>query len=113
MRKLTNGEFESVISIYGLAEIGGFISRNSNPKNAHEFILELLKLPNLYISYVMSFDDFMNSVLSVAIARGLSGSDAIHFISALSSLEVEEIITLDYDFDRVADAIKITNPLKR
>lgn len=38
MDDLVDGKFESVISIFGLAEIGGFISRNSNSELAIDYI---------------------------------------------------------------------------
>ncbi|MDI6884781.1 MAG: hypothetical protein QMD22_00235 [archaeon] len=40
----------------------------------------------------------MNSVLAVSVSTGLPGSDAIHFVSAISLPEVNEIVTLDGHF---------------
>ncbi len=113
IEKLNKGEFTGVISIFGLSEIGGFISRNSNPEKAQEFVIELLKLPNLHISYAINFTEFMNSVLMVSIAKGLSGADSIHFIHAISSIEVDEFITLDNDFNKVSTHIKVINLRKQ
>jgi predicted nucleic acid-binding protein len=48
------------------------------------------------------------SVLAVAVSTGLPGADAIHFVSAISLPEVNEIITLDRHFKRVKDQIKVT-----
>jgi len=109
MDNLVEGEFECLISIFGLAEIGGFISRNSNPELAKKFTQELLDLPNLHIAYVSGFENFMNSVLLVSVLKGLSGADAIHLVSALSSVEVDEFVTVDHDFNRVSDMIRVTN----
>lgn len=40
---------EGIISIFGLAEIGGFISRNSSPEYGMQFIDDLSQLPNLQV----------------------------------------------------------------
>jgi predicted nucleic acid-binding protein len=110
MEKVKSGKLEAVISIFGLSEIGGFISRNSSPKDALDFLQELIKLPNLYVWYALDFKEFMNSCVAISISKGLSGADSIHFVSAISIPEVKRLITLDKDFKRVKDMIEVVKP---
>jgi predicted nucleic acid-binding protein len=49
MKNIKSGKSKALISIFGLAEIGGFISRNSSSEDAVKFIEELIKLPNFYV----------------------------------------------------------------
>jgi predicted nucleic acid-binding protein len=110
MEKVKSGKLEAVISIFGLAEIGGFISRNSSPKDALDFLQELIKIPNLYVWYALDFEDFMNSCVAISISKGLPGADSIHFVSAISIPEVKRLITLDKDFKKVKDMIEVVKP---
>jgi predicted nucleic acid-binding protein len=41
--------------------------------------------------------------MAVSISTGLPGSDAIHYVSAISIPEVDEIVTLDGHFKKVKD----------
>jgi predicted nucleic acid-binding protein len=110
MKNIKSRKSEAVISIFGLAEIGGFISRNSSSEDAIKFIEELIKLPNFYVWYALDFEEFMNSCVAISISRGLSGADSIHFVSAISVLEVERFVTFDEDFKKVKDMIKVVKP---
>jgi len=110
MKKIKSGKLDAVISIFGLAEIGGFISRNSSPKDALDFLQELIKLPNLYVWYALDFEEFMNSCVAISISKGLSGADSIHFVSAISIPEVKRLVTLDKDFKKVKDMMKVVKP---
>ena len=98
----------TAISVFGLAEIGGFITRNISEKVGLKHVTTLQRMENLQIYYAEDFETFMNSVLAVSVSTGLPGSDAIHFVSAISLPEVNEIITLDHHFKRVEDQIKVT-----
>lgn len=109
MDGLSRGEFSGVISVFGLAEIAGFICRNSNFENAQRFLLELLRFPHLSVVYADDFGDFMNSVVLSSLARGLSGADSMHFTSTLSVTNRDEFVTLDDDFKRVSDNINVRN----
>jgi predicted nucleic acid-binding protein len=55
----------------------------------------------------------MESFLAISVSTGLPGADAIHFVSAISLPEVDEIVTLDRHFKRVEDQIKVTILRKR
>ena len=46
---------EGIISIFGVAEIGGFLSRNSSPENSVEFVEELSQLSNFHVWYSSDF----------------------------------------------------------
>jgi len=98
----------AAISIFGLAEIGGFFTRNINQRVGLKHVIALQRMKNLKIYYADDFDSFMNSVLAVSVSTGLPGADAIHLVSAISLPEVDEIITLDHHFKRVSDQIKVT-----
>ncbi|MFO7992355.1 MAG: type II toxin-antitoxin system VapC family toxin [Thermoplasmata archaeon] len=106
MEDIEKGE-EGIISIFGIAEIGGFLTRNSSPEDSEEFVTQLSRFPNLYIWYTSDFKGFMNTVAELSITKGLSGADAIHAVSALSISEVEKIITLDRDFRKISDSIDV------
>ncbi len=106
MEEIRDGK-EGIISVLGLSGIGGFITRNSTSKDSEKFIEELSKLPNLYIWYSSDFKDFMNTVTELSIITGLSGADAIHAVSALSISEVDKIVTLDSDFNKISDTIEV------
>ena len=108
--ELKLGKRKGIISIFGICEIAGFISRNSSPEDSLKFIKELIKLPNFYIWYALDFKEFMNSCTSLAISRGLSGADSIHAISSLSILEVKRFITLDSHFRKISDLIEVVKP---
>ena len=97
----------TVISVFGLAEIGGFFARNVSEKVGLKHVTALQRLENLQILYADDFETFMDSVLAVSVSTGLPGADAIHFVSAISLPEVDEIITLDGHFKRVKDKIKV------
>lgn len=98
---------EGVISIFGVAEIGGFLSRNSSPEKSVEFVEELSQLSNFHVWYSSNFRSFFNTVTEIAVIKGLSGADAIHAVSALSVSEVDQIVTLDSDFKKVSDMIDV------
>ena len=98
----------AAISIFGLAEIGGFFTRNINQRVGLKHVTALQRMENLKIYYADDFDSFMNSVLAVSVSTGLPGADAIHLVSAISLPEVDEIITLDHHFKRVSEQIKVT-----
>jgi predicted nucleic acid-binding protein len=98
----------AAISIFGLAEIGGFFTRNISEKVGLKHVTTLQRMENLQMYYAEDFETFMNSVLAVSVSTGLPGADAIHFVSAISLPEVDEIITLDRHFKRVKDQIKVT-----
>jgi len=98
----------AAISIFGLAEIGGFFTRNINQRVGLKHVIALQRMKNLKIYYADDFDSFMNSVLAVSVSTSLPGADAIHLVSAISLPEVDEIITLDHHFKRVSDQIKVT-----
>ncbi len=102
------GKLPIAISIFGLAEIGGFITRHINEKAGLKHVTALQGIQNLQIYYAEDFDTFMNSVLAVSVSTGLPGADAIHFLSAISLPDVDEVITIDHHFKRVRDKIKIT-----
>lgn len=106
MEDIDKGE-EGIISIFGIAEIGGFLTRNSSAENSEEFISELSRFPHLYIWYTSDFKGFMNTVTELSITKGLSGADAIHAVSALSISEVDKIITLARDFRKISDSIDV------
>lgn len=96
------------ISVFGLAEIGGFFARKISEKVGLKHVTTLQRIENLQIHYAEDFETFADSVLAVSISTGLSGADAIHFVSAISLPEVNEIITLDRHFKRVKEQIKVT-----
>ena len=98
----------TAISIFGLAEIGGFFTRNIGEKLGLKHVTTLQRMENLQIYYAEDFETFMDSVLAVSVSTGLPGSDAIHFVSAISLPDVDEIITLDGHFKRVKDQIRVT-----
>ena len=98
----------TVISVFGLAEIGGFFTRNVSEKVGLKHVTALQRIENLHIHYAEDFETFMDSVLAVSVSTGLPGADAIHFVSAISLPEVDEIVTLDRHFKRVKDQIKVT-----
>jgi len=106
MEEIQNG-VEGIISIFGIAEIGGFLTRNSSTEESEEFIMELSKFPNFYIWYSSNFKDFMNTVTELSIMTGLSGADSIHAVSALSISDVDKIITLDSDFNKISESIDV------
>ena len=91
-----------------MAEIGGFFTRNISEKVGLKHVTTLQRIENLQIHYAEDFYTFMDSVLAVSVSTGLPGADAIHFVSAISLPEVNEIITLDGHFKRVKDRIKVT-----
>ncbi len=97
----------AAISVFGLAEIGGFFTRNIDEKMGLKHVMVLQKMENLQIHYADDFDTFMNSVLAVSISTGLPGADAIHYVSAISLPDVDEIVTLDRHFKKVKDQIKV------
>ncbi len=105
---IISGNLPAVISIFGLAEIGGFFARNISQKVASKHVTALQRAGNLQIYYADNFDSFMNSVLAVSVSTGLPGADSIHFVSAISLPEVDEIITLDHHFKRVSNQIRVT-----
>jgi predicted nucleic acid-binding protein len=98
----------TVISVFGLAEIGGFFTRNVSEKVGLRHVTTLQRIENLHIHYADDFETFMDSVLAVSVSTGLPGADAIHFVSAISLPEVDEIMTLDRHFKRVKDQVKVT-----
>lgn len=98
----------AAISVFGLAEIGGFFTRNINEKVGLKHVITLQRMENLQIHYADDFETFMDSVLAVSVSTGLPGADAVHFVSAISLPEVIEIITLDRHFRKVRDQIKVT-----
>jgi predicted nucleic acid-binding protein len=67
----------------------------------------LQKMERLHIHYADDFDTFMNSVLAVSISTGLPGADAIHYVSAISIPDVDEIVTLDRHFKKVKDQVEV------
>lgn len=97
----------AAISVFGLAEIGGFFTRNIDEKMGLKHVMVLQKMENLQIHYADDFDTFMNSVLAVSISTGLPGADSIHYVSAISLPDVDEIVTLDRHFKKVKDQIKV------
>lgn len=100
-------------SVFGLAEIGGFFTRNISEKVGLKHVTTLQRIENLQIHYAEDFYTFMESVLAISVSTGLPGADAIHFVSAISLPEVDEIVTLDRHFKRVEDQIKVTILRKR
>jgi len=94
--------------VFGLAEIGGFFTRNISEKVGLKHVTTLQRIENLQIHYSEDFYTFMDSVLAILVSTGLPGADAIHFVSAISLLEVDEIVTLDRHFRRMEDQIKVT-----
>lgn len=100
--------FPAATSVFGLAEIGGFFTRNISEEVGLKHVTTLQWIENLQIHYAEDFYTFMDSVLAVSVSTGLSGADAIHYISAISLPEVNEIVTLDRHFRRVKDQIKVT-----
>lgn len=97
----------AAISVFGLAEIGGFFTRNIDEKIGLKHVMVLQKMEHLQIHYADDFDTFMNSVLAVSISTGLPGADAIHYVSAISIPDVDEIVTLDRHFKKVKDQIEV------
>ncbi len=97
----------AAISVFGLAEIGGFFTRNIDENIGLKHVMVLQKMEHLKIHYADDFETFMNSVLAVSISTGLPGSDAIHYVSAISIPDVDEIITLDGHFKKVKDQITV------
>lgn len=95
-------------SIFALAEVLSFVTRNSSVEYARQIFSELAEIPNLRIAYFEGTREFQDSILTTSLTTGLSGSDALHYIQALSTPEVDEIVTLDHDFKRVSDKIKVT-----
>lgn len=108
MDTMIRDRLPTVISIFGLAEIGGFFTRNISEKVGLKHVTTLQRIENLQIHYAEDYYTFMDSVLAVSVSTGLPGADAIHFVSAISLPEVNEIITLDGHFKRVKDRIKVT-----
>ena len=98
---------DGIISVFGLAEIGGFLSRNSSPEESKQFIDDLSRLPKLNVWYSSDFKNFMNTVTELSVIKGLSGADSIHAVSALSVSEVDRIVTLDSDFTKISDMIDV------
>ncbi len=95
------------ISVFGLAEIGGFYTRNIDEKIGLKHVVAIQKMEHLQIYYAEGFDIFMDSVLAVSVSTGLPAADSIHFISAMSIPDVDEIVTLDRHFKRVMNQIKV------
>lgn len=77
MEEVKSGKIKVITSIFSLAEIGGFISRNSTVEDALKYVKELVKIPNLYLW------------------------------STFSSSEVKRVVSLDKDFKKVKDLIEI------
>lgn len=98
----------TAISIFGLAEMGGFFSRNISEKVGLIHVTASQWIENLQIHYADDFYTFMDSVLAVSVSTGLRGADAILFVAAISLPEVSEIVTLDGHFKRVKDQIEVT-----
>lgn len=71
-------------------------------------VTTLQRIENVQIHYAEDFDTFMDSVLAVSVSTGLPGVDAIHFVSAISLPEVNEIITLDGHYKKVKEMIRVT-----
>jgi len=107
MGKVKSGEIKAITSLFSLAEIGGFISRNSTVENAVEYVNELVKIPNLYVWSTTDFGEFMSVVVGVSLRFGMSGADSIHVVGAFSSPEVKRIATLDRDFRKVESLIEV------
>lgn len=95
-------------SVFGLAEIDGFFTRNISEKVGLKHVTALQRIENLQIHYAEDFYTFMESVLAVSVSTGLPGADAIHYVSAISLPEVNEIVTLDRHFRRIEDQIGVT-----
>ena len=108
MDTMIHDRLPTAISVFGLAEIGGFFTRNTNEKMGLKYVRTLQRMENLQIHYADDFETFMDSVLAVSASTGLPAADAIHFVSAISLPEVIEILTLDRHFRRVRDQIKVT-----
>ena len=108
MDTIIRDRLPTAISVFGLAEIGGFFTRNISEKVGLKHVTTLQRIENLQIHYAEDFYTFMDSVLAVSVSTGLPGADAIHFVSAISLPEVNEIITLDRHFKRVKDQIKVS-----
>ena len=94
--------------MFTLSEVAGFIHRNFSYEYAKQVVDSLIGLPNLRIHYFSGTRDFQDSILSTSLATGLSGADSIHYLQSLSTPAVNEIVTLDHNFSRVASQIKIT-----
>lgn len=107
LERVVRGEAQAVTSPFTFAEVGGFISRNASPENARRFVLDLARLPHLTVWHAEDFEDFMNTTIALASARGLSGADTIHAVSALSCPGVKEILTLDRGFLKIQDLIPV------
>ena len=106
MRDLSLGKYKGVISIFGLAEIAGFISRNASAKDA-KALLELLPfIPNLEVAHAFARVP-SERLLELCTERGLSGSDALHVIHAQSFSGVHTVVTLDRDFLKVGDLLEV------
>jgi len=74
----------TALSIFGLAEMGGFFSRNISEKVGLKHVTASPRIENLQIHYADDFYTFMDSVLAVSVSTGLRGADAIHFVAAIS-----------------------------
>ena len=107
MRNLSSGHGDGVISIFGLAEVAGYFSRNINPDASQAIALLLRAMPHLTI--IPHFVEIPSAnLMELCIEYGLSGADALHVIHAQSFLGVDEIVTLDHDFTRVRHLMKVT-----
>jgi predicted nucleic acid-binding protein len=104
---LVKQEEKFIVSIFTLAELAGYFSRNHSPDKSSEVIQALLKLENIVIMYFENTQDFQNSLLATCTETGLSGADAIHYLQTISNNQADELVTLDKDFKRVASKIKV------
>ena len=65
MDTMIHDRLPTAISVFGLAEIGGFFTRNTNEKMGLKYVRTLQRMENLQIHYADDFETFMDSVLAV------------------------------------------------
>ena len=78
--RIIHDRLATVISVFGLAEIGGFFTRNVGEKVGLKHITALQRIGNLHIHYAEDFETFMDSVLAVSVSTGLPGADESNFV---------------------------------
>ena len=90
IENVTRNHIPIAISVFGLAEIGGFFTRNIDEKSGSKHVIAIQKMEHLQVHYAKGFDNFMNSVLAVSVSIGMPGAYAVHFVSAISIPDVDE-----------------------
>lgn len=103
--RLANGESLIAPSIL-LPEVGGAISRHTSDTNGRSALITLRRVRTLRLVPV----DAKLAALAadIAVDHGVRGADAL-YAAVATSLAIP-LVTLDHDFQRVAERVEVVSP---